>query len=149
MSQPAPYSIAREPMPDHEQKQAALSYLNEAWAEARHEGVDGDCLAQASMFAALAELVTTYGEDAVAKFAEGLPARVRNGEDFESDVERVVRTASPAPLWIAWPKQSSGVKTDLTQNVIREFGLAAGWVDFKICAIDETWSGLAFARRPV
>ncbi len=47
MSQPAPYSIAREPMPDHEQKQAALSYLNEAWAEARHDGVDGDCLAQA------------------------------------------------------------------------------------------------------
>ena len=80
MSQPAPYSIAREPMPDHEQKQAALSYLNEAWAEGRHDGVDGDCLAQASLFTALAELVTTYGEDAVAKFAEGLPARVRNGE---------------------------------------------------------------------
>ena len=80
MSQPAPYSIACEPLPDHEQKKAALSYLNEAWAEARHDGVDGDCLAQASMFAALAELVTTYGEDAVAKFAEGLPSRVRNGE---------------------------------------------------------------------
>jgi hypothetical protein len=80
MSQPAPYSIAREPLPDHEQKQAALGYLNEAWAEARHDGVDGDCLAQASMFAALAELVSTYGEDAVAKFAEGLPLRVRNGE---------------------------------------------------------------------
>jgi len=61
-------------------KQAALSYLNEAWAEARHDGVDGDCLAQASLFAALAELVGTYGEDAVAKFVEGLPARVRNGE---------------------------------------------------------------------
>ena len=73
-------SFAREPLPDHEQKQAALSYLNEAWAEARHDGVDGDCLAQASLFAALAELVTTYGEDAVAKFVEGLPARVRNGE---------------------------------------------------------------------
>jgi hypothetical protein len=80
MSRPAPYAIVREPMPDHEQKQAALTYLNEAWAEARHDGVDGDCLAQASMFAALAELVTTYGEDAVAKFTEGLPARVRNGE---------------------------------------------------------------------
>jgi hypothetical protein len=80
MSQHAPYSIACEPLPDHEQKRAALSYLNEAWAEARHDGVDGDCLAQASMFAALAELVTTYGEDAVAKFAEGLPSRVRNGE---------------------------------------------------------------------
>jgi len=80
MSHPAPFPLAREPLPDHEQKQAALSYLNEAWAEARHDGVDGDCLAQASLFAALAELVTTYGEDAVAKFVEGLPARVRNAE---------------------------------------------------------------------
>ena len=74
------FSIARDPPPDHEQKQAALSYLNEAWAEARHDGIDGDCLAQASLFAALAELVGTYGEEAVAKFVEGLPARVRNGE---------------------------------------------------------------------
>ncbi|HWW47999.1 MAG TPA: hypothetical protein VNZ94_09205 [Xanthobacteraceae bacterium] len=65
---------------DIEQKQTALSYLNEAWAEARHDGVDGDCLAQASLFAAFAELVTTYGEDAVAKFSEGLPERVRKGE---------------------------------------------------------------------
>jgi hypothetical protein len=80
MSHPASFSTARDPLPDHEQKQAALSYLNEAWAEARHDGVDGDCLAQASLFAAFAELVTTYGEDAVAKFVEGLPLRVRNGE---------------------------------------------------------------------
>jgi hypothetical protein len=69
-----------DPMPDHEQKQAALSYLNEAWAEARHDGVDGDCLAQASLFAAMAELVRTYGEEAVATFVEGLSVRVRNGE---------------------------------------------------------------------
>jgi hypothetical protein len=80
MSHPASFTIAREPLPDNEQKRAALSYLNEAWAEARHDGVDGDCLAQASLFAALAELVGTYGEDAVAKFVEGLPVRVRNGE---------------------------------------------------------------------
>jgi hypothetical protein len=80
MSYPAPFSLAREPLPDHEQKKAALNYLREAWAEARHDGVDGDCLAQASLFAALAELVSTYGEDATAKFAEGLSARVRNGE---------------------------------------------------------------------
>ena len=80
MSHPAPFSIAREPLPDHEQKQAALSYLSEAWAEARHDGVDGDCLAQASLFAAMAELVTTYGEEATAKFVEGLATRVRNGE---------------------------------------------------------------------
>jgi hypothetical protein len=77
---PMPYSVASDPMPDQEQKRAALSYLTEAWAEARHDGVDGDCLAQASLFAALAELVGTYGEDAVANFAEGLSQRVRNGE---------------------------------------------------------------------
>jgi hypothetical protein len=80
MNQPTSFDPERAPLPDHEQKQAALSYLNEAWADARHDGVDGDCLAQASLFAALAELVGTYGEDAVATFVEGLPARVRNGE---------------------------------------------------------------------
>src|SRR3954464_13070611 len=71
---------AREPVSDLEQKQIALGYLLEAWSEARIDGVDGDCLAQASLFSALSELVTTYGEDATAKFAEGLPARIRNGE---------------------------------------------------------------------
>lgn len=50
-------------------------------------------------------------------------------------------------LWIAWPKKSSGVPSDLTQQFVREYGLAADWVDFKICAIDETWSGLCFVRR--
>ena len=80
MRSPMLFHPARDALPDHEQKRAALNYLNEAWAEARHDGVDGDCLAQASLFAALAELVGTYGEEAVAKFVEGLPARVRNGE---------------------------------------------------------------------
>jgi hypothetical protein len=80
MSDPASFAAARQPLRDHEQKQTALSYLNEAWAEARHDGVDGDCLAQASLFAAFAELVGTYGEEAVAKFVEGLAVRVRNGE---------------------------------------------------------------------
>ncbi len=50
-------------------------------------------------------------------------------------------------LWVAWPKKASGVATDLGENVIREFGLEAGWVDYKVCAMDETWSGLCFARR--
>ena len=73
--------------PDLEQKQAALGYLHEAWAEARLDGIDGDCLAQACLFAALAELVTTYGEDAAASFAEGLALRIRNGE-FSLDMAR-------------------------------------------------------------
>ena len=71
---------SEELLADEAQKRAALSYLTEAWAEARLEGIDGDCLAQASLFTAFAELVTTYGEDAVAKFVEGLSTRVKNGE---------------------------------------------------------------------
>ena len=67
-------------MPEHEQKRAALAYLHEAWAEARLEGIDGDCLAQACLFAAMAEFVTTYGEEAAARFAEGLGKRILNGE---------------------------------------------------------------------
>ena len=77
----------REPVPDQEQKRAALGYLHEAWAEARMDGIDGDCLAQACLFAALAEFVTTYGEEAAATFAEGLGNRIRNGE-FSIDQHR-------------------------------------------------------------
>jgi hypothetical protein len=78
---------SREPIADHEQKRVALGYLQEAWAEARLDGIDGDCLAQACLFAAIAEFVTTYGEDAAATFAEGLAARIRNGE-FSLDQQR-------------------------------------------------------------
>ena len=78
---------AREPVPEHEQKRVALGYLQEAWAEARLDGVDGDCLAQASLFTALAEFVSTYGEEAAATFTEGLGKRIRNGE-FSIDLAR-------------------------------------------------------------
>src|SRR5665213_2333452 len=77
----------REPVPDHEQKRVALGYLQEAWAEAHLDGIDGDCLAQACLFACFAEFVTTYGEEAAATFAEGLGKRIRNGE-FSLDLSR-------------------------------------------------------------
>jgi hypothetical protein len=79
--------MARTPVPDHEQKRVALGYLHEAWAEARLDGIDGDCLAQACLFAALAELVSTYGEEATAEYTAGLPGRVRNGE-YSLDLSR-------------------------------------------------------------
>jgi hypothetical protein len=50
-------------------------------------------------------------------------------------------------LWIAWPKRASGVATDMTEHVVRELALAAGLVDNKVCAIDETWSGLRIVYR--
>jgi hypothetical protein len=77
----------REPIPDHEQKRVALGYLQEAWAEARLDGIDGDCLAQSCLFAAFAEFVATYGEEATAALAEGLGTRIRNGE-FSLDQPR-------------------------------------------------------------
>lgn len=72
--------------------------------------------------------------------------------DSQASLKRRFEAASRAVqqgggLWIIWPKKASGVKTDITETAVREFGLAAGWVDYKICAVDETWSGLQFARR--
>jgi hypothetical protein len=60
-------------------KQAALSYVNEAFAEAELDGLDVDYMAQAALFAAFLELVALYGEEAVALYAEGLPEKIRRG----------------------------------------------------------------------
>lgn len=63
-----------------EQKQAALRYIMEAWEEALYDGIEPEMLANAAFFAALTDLVSSYGEDAVAKMTEGLPRRLHNGE---------------------------------------------------------------------
>jgi hypothetical protein len=64
------------------------------------------------------------------------------------DFKRVSKQLAPAGmLWVSWPKKSSGVPTDLTENIIREIGLAVGLVDVKVCAVTEVWSGLKFVRR--
>jgi hypothetical protein len=78
---------ARDPVADQEQKRVALGYVQEAWAEARLDGIDGDCLAQASLFLSFVEFVGTYGEEAAAVYANGLAARIRNGE-FSLDRQR-------------------------------------------------------------
>ncbi len=68
---------------------------------------------------------------------------------LEAEFTRAAAMLPPAGgmLWIAWPKKASKMETDLDENLIRDFGLAAGLVDTKVCAIDETWSGLRFSRR--
>jgi hypothetical protein len=50
-------------------------------------------------------------------------------------------------LWVCWPKGASKVKTDLNENIVREIGVKNGLVDIKVCAVDETWSGLKFVYR--
>jgi hypothetical protein len=56
-------------------------------------------------------------------------------------------TTTAGRLWVCWPKRSGGMATDLTENLVRELGLGQGVVDVKVCALDDTWSGLAFVRR--
>jgi hypothetical protein len=67
--------------------------------------------------------------------------------ELERRIGALATKVGDGGMWIAWPKQASGVATDLTQNDVRRIGLASGLVDYKICAIDTTWSGLKFARR--
>ncbi len=68
--------------------------------------------------------------------------------ELERRLPALRRAMDPAAgLWIAWPKRSSGVATDMTEDVARELGLAMGLVDNKVCAIDETWSGLRLVIR--
>ena len=73
-----------------------------------------------------------------------LRSRAELGRKFAAAAKRA---ADGGRLWLAWPKKASGTATDLAQGDVRAFGLAAGWVDYKIAALDPTWSGLCFARR--
>jgi hypothetical protein len=67
--------------------------------------------------------------------------------DLERRFSATAKVVAEGTLWMAWPKRSSGVETDLTEDVIRDIALAAGMVDTKVCAIDETWSGLRLTLR--
>jgi hypothetical protein len=71
----------------------------------------------------------------------------RSRDELERGMDRMTLLAEKGGLWILWPKKSSGVTSDLSQNIVREVAMAAGLVDFKVCSVDETWSGLRFARK--
>jgi hypothetical protein len=70
---------------------------------------------------------------------------VRSAAELQSRIVEMATRADQIGLWICWPKKSSGVRTDVTEQAVRGAGLANGLVDFKIGAIDATWSGLRFA----
>lgn len=68
--------------------------------------------------------------------------------ELSKEFKRTAKALAPAGmLWVSWPKKSSGVATDLDENIVREIGLAAGLVDVKVCAVTDVWSGLKFVRR--
>lgn len=72
----------------------------------------------------------------------------REKKALEKDFPKLAGAlADKGALWISWPKGASKVATDLNENVVRQIGLANALVDVKVCAVDETWSGLKFVRR--
>jgi CheY-like chemotaxis protein len=73
---------------------------------------------------------------------------VQSQKDLEQRIDYVKLQVGKGGLWIAWPKKAPGVTSDLSQTVVRKTGLASGLVDYKVCSIDKTWSGLKFTVRP-
>ena len=120
---------------------------------ARKLGVDGDVVF--TVVGAPADFATTLGDHGSAVWQRSLLAPLDVVIAFFTSVERLQvslpkLTAPLVPageLWVAWPKQTGGASTDLTGDVVRATMLPAGWVDNKVCAIDDTWSGLRFVLR--
>jgi hypothetical protein len=111
-----------------------------------------------ALVGAPADFASTLGKlPAGAKLRRGVAAPrdltiwfVTSRRQLEGDLRRIAPPRegdSPGHMWIAWPKKSSGMKTDVTEDVLREIILPIGMVDRKVCAVDETWSGLLFSWR--
>ena len=93
---------------------------------------------------------------------KGMPRVVRNGDGASDYIHLFVRERAQlitdlprarkslqqdGMIWVSWPKKASGIKTDVTEDTVREVALPLGLVDVKVCAIDDTWSGLKLVIR--
>jgi hypothetical protein len=128
-------------------------------------GYSGTPLAQKLGIKAGQKVVSLNSPVAYRKLLSPLPEKVSfstapvPGETFihlfassrktlEKELRRLRKLiADTGVLWVSWPKKSSGVATDLTEDVIRDVALPLGFVDVKVCAVDETWSGLKLMIR--
>jgi len=72
---------------------------------------------------------------------------VESKKEFESALPKMREKAEDGGIWVIWPKTTKTAKPDINGNIVRETALTVGLVDFKICAVDETWSGMRFAVR--
>jgi DUF3052 family protein len=99
------------------------------------------------------EILGQLQDDAVfvskaTKDVDVIVAFERSAAEFRKRLATLAdRIKQDGMVWIAWPKKASGVKTDMTENVVRDFALPLGLVDIKVCAIDDTWSGLKLVIR--
>jgi len=98
-----------------------------------------------------AELSEALAECSIPKQADALDFVMvfsKSRAELTKEFSRLEKLLAPAGmLWVSWPKKSSGVATDVDENVVRGIGLDAGLVDVKVCAVTEVWSGLKFVRR--
>jgi hypothetical protein len=98
-----------------------------------------------------AELHDALVECKVAKRGDALDFAMmftKSSGELTKEFPRTAKLLAPAGMfWVSWPKKSSGVATDVDENVVRGIGLDAGLVDVKVCAVTEVWSGLKFVRR--
>jgi hypothetical protein len=95
------------------------------------------------------ELTAAFERCSLVKTASGsldfIFLSVKSRAALELDILSAARALAPAGmLWISWPKKSSGMASDLDENIVRQSGLDAGLVDIKVCAVTEIWSGLKF-----
>jgi hypothetical protein len=99
----------------------------------------------------LAELSDALAECKVLRQGERLDFVMlfsKSRAELEKKFSQLAKALAPAGmLWVSWPKRTSGVATDVDENVVRGIGLKAGLVDVKVCAVTEVWSGLKFVRR--
>lgn len=71
----------------------------------------------------------------------------KSARRYQAQFRPVMIALAGQPLWVAWPKKASNVESDMSETIVRDVALAYGLVDYKVCAIDETWSALKFAVR--
>jgi CheY-like chemotaxis protein len=72
---------------------------------------------------------------------------VKSKADLDNELDAIVDASKQSPVWVSWPKKSSGLKSNLTQSVVRKVCMQKGMVDYKVCSIDTTWSALLFTWR--
>jgi len=98
-----------------------------------------------------AEIAETAEPKFTAKAAKGQPAAhvfVTKAKALEAELKKLRPLLAPnGMVWVSWPKKAANVDTDITEDMIRKIALPMGYVDVKVCAVDETWSGLKLVIR--
>jgi hypothetical protein len=109
---------------------------------------DGDRVLVRNAPRKMPEDLRDYAERSPAKDVNVAILFAMSQAEYQVEFARVAKMIVPdGMVWIAWPKKASGIKTDLTEDTIRNHALEGKFVDVKVCAIDETWSGLKLVIR--